>query len=748
MGCTVSAGDLQEGLDRLKSNRIDLLLCIGYSEERARYIDFPKEFLLMDWGRIFKAKGSSIDTIIDLDGKTVTALKGSVFTSGFKALAKQFHIDVTLLEMDRVSDVLNAVTSGKAVAGVTSNLPSILNEAQFSNFGQTHIIFTPVKIGYGVNKGRNGDLVAALDRSIAGFKANEQSLYHKKLDQMMGVKEIGIPKKIYWVVSGITGALIIALVFVVILKTQVRKKTRAIIESVNKYNLIYAHQNALLSAVPDIIMQVDTHKVYTWSNRAGFEFFGDDVIGKDASFYFAGEQDTYDVVQPLYESSEKILYVESWQRRKDGEVRLLAWWCNALEDGNGTVVGTLSTARDITDQKQSAEKGLEMERKYQQTQKLASLGVLAGGIAHDFNNILNIIMGYCYIIIGDIDSGLDQKTVVKKIEAAARRASDLCRQMLTYAGKSISVHSRINLQLMVDDMLKMLQSAFKKNIGIECDFERDVPQIYGDNAQIQQVIINLIINASEAIGDRNGVIKIALNKTTVQDGQVETDFFGTIIQPGIYARLQVADNGCGMDAETQKHVFEPFYTTKFTGRGLGMSAVLGIIKSHKGSLKLTSTPRIGTTFEVYFPLTAVPVVTYNATPAGFSTGKNESGTVLLVDDEEGIRIIGSALLKAMGYSVVTATNGREALEICREQGSKIDLVLLDLLMPEMGGIETYRLLREITPVLPVVICSGCDIGDIQEEIDGDQYAALIQKPYNPVQLRDTLKKLLDTPEAP
>ena len=392
------------------------------------------------------------------------------------------------------------------------------------------------------------------------------------------------------------------------------------------------------------------------------------------------------------------------------------------------------------------EEKLALEHQFQQTQKLESLGVLAGGIAHDFNNILTIILGHCYIIDEDIDSELDQKTHVKQIERAANRAADLCRQMLNYAGKNTLVQSRVNLWLLVDENVKMLQSAIKKNVGIELDLKYSVPEITGDIAQIQQVVMNLIINAAEAIGDKNGTIKIGLKKTIVPADQAETDFFGTTTLPGDYACLTVSDSGCGMDAETQKRIFEPFFTTKFTGRGLGMSAVLGIIKSHEGSLQLSSTPGVGTTFTIYFPSSGKSEAVEATQTAGSVHSTKASGTVLIVDDEESLRIIGSALLKAMGFSVMTASNGREALEIYRERGSGIDLILMDLLMPEMGGIDAYLLLREISPAIPIVICSGYGIEGMSEEFDNDEYTAALQKPYKLDLLRNTLTKFIDKTE--
>ncbi len=414
-----------------------------------------------------------------------------------------------------------------------------------------------------------------------------------------------------------------------------------------------------------------------------------------------------------------------------------------VTDGDVVIFGM---AQNITKLKRAELERKTLEAQFQQTQKLESLGVLAGGIAHDFNNILTIILGHCYIVDEEIDSGIDHKQHFKQIERAAGRAADLCRQMLSYAGKNALVQSRINLWMMLDENVKMLQSAIKKNVAIECDFKFNVPEISGDSAQIQQVIMNLIINAAEAIGNNNGTIKISLEKHFVRSGHEHRDFFGTIMPSATYACLTVSDNGCGMDAETQKRIFEPFYTTKLAGRGLGMSAVLGIIKSHNGSLQLSSTLGGGTTFKVYLPVCAgTDVNDFTPTTGLFLPGKGR-GTVLLVDDEESIRIIGSALLKAMGFSVMTAPNGRDALDKYREHGSEIDLILLDLMMPVMSGIDTFQALRGINPEIPIVICSGYSVEGIMEELKNDHHAAVIQKPYKPEQLRNTLMKLLEKTE--
>jgi CheY-like chemotaxis protein len=373
-----------------------------------------------------------------------------------------------------------------------------------------------------------------------------------------------------------------------------------------------------------------------------------------------------------------------------------------------------------------------------QAQKLESLGVLAGGIAHDFNNILTVILGHCYMARNDYIPEQNFIATFEQIEKAGIRAAELCRQMLTYAGKSPLVQERVNLWLLVDEVVKMLQAAITKNVTIELDLKRVVPEIMGDSGQIQQIVMNLIINAAEAIGAANGTIRVALTRVLITDDDVETDTFGTLIKAGGYICLEVADTGSGMDEETQKRIFEPFFTTKFTGRGLGMSAIHGIITSHEALLQMTSNPGDGTTFKVFFPVPQTPDYNSEETSAAAVLSNKTGGTILLVDDELTLRNVGTELLESLGFTILTAQNGKEALEIYRRQSCEIDMILLDLIMPEMGGIETYYELRKMSATLPLIICSGYGVESVEDVISNDLYAGFVQKPYKPNELRNVI----------
>jgi PAS domain S-box-containing protein len=416
-------------------------------------------------------------------------------------------------------------------------------------------------------------------------------------------------------------------------------------------------------------------------------------------------------------------------------------------DAEGRVCSVLGVSRDITDRKQMEELKLEMERKFQHSQKLENLGTLAGGLAHDINNILAVILGQCDILHEDASSGVEPRTQINHIEKAALRGVDLCRRMLSHVRKKAPLQTRINLRLMVEETVKRLQPTLHAKTRLELDFDDEDFEITGDRAQIQQVVNALYFNALEAIGEQNGAIVIALDKKVVQEGLADKDYLGNAIQTGDYACLTVSDNGCGMDAETRKRIFEPFHATKHTGRGLALSAALGIVASHDGALQFSTTPGIGTTFKVFFPSFIDPGSIASASPAVNVSPEKGHGTLLLADDEAALRIIGAALLKAMGFTVMTAASGEEAIKMHRENSSTIDLILLDLVMPDMSGMETYRLLRQTSTTIPIVVaCSEGDDEGFAHEIANDPFAGTVGKPYKPDQLRYIFKKFFEAME--
>lgn len=355
-------------------------------------------------------------------------------------------------------------------------------------------------------------------------------------------------------------------------------------------------------AVPDLISIIDLDHTVTRVNKAMAARCGlnpQEIVGRKCYEVIGGISNSHICCLHAKVAQDGLEHREEFERELlNGVFDVTA---SPLFDDSGGITGCVHVMRDITERKRAEEDRRNLETQFQHTQKLESLGVLSGGIAHDFNNILTIILGHCHILKENIDTELDRNVHVRLIESSANRAADLCRQMLDYAGESSLHQTEFSMWLLVDDTVKMLTSAIKKNVTITLDMKRDIPMIAGDSSQIRQVVMNLIINATEAIGNSDGTIAVSLNKITIAPDRHEIDYFGSGVLPGSYVCLEVSDTGCGMGEETTRRIFEPFYTTKFTGRGLGMSATLGILKAHNGTLQLTSTQGLGTTFKVYFP---------------------------------------------------------------------------------------------------------------------------------------------------
>ena len=400
----------------------------------------------------------------------------------------------------------------------------------------------------------------------------------------------------------------------------------------------------------------------------------------------------------------------------------------------------MSICRDITERKRAEEELKKLEQHFQQAQKLECLGVLAGGIAHDFNNILAIIMGYCSLTKMDFESAEEN---IPQIEKAVERAAALCRQMLAYAGKAALTQSQVNLWMLVDEMVSMLKATINPNVSILPDLPTNIPFINGDASQLRQVVMNLIINASESIGEAQGNIHVSLAKTAVIAGQTESDHLGKVITPGHYVCIKVSDTGCGMNDETKLRIFDPFYTTKITGHGLGMSAVLGIITAHKGALQFSSQPGKGTTFKVYLPVQTSDAVGESSLQQASPEPWQGRGTILLVDDEEQVLMIAKIILKKLGFGVIDATNGKEALELYQKNATDITLVLTDMGMPVMDGYELFRELKKLNPELPIIISSGYGDTIVTSRIPSVDIAGLVNKPYNFDQLLVVLRGVVE-----
>jgi PAS domain S-box-containing protein len=429
---------------------------------------------------------------------------------------------------------------------------------------------------------------------------------------------------------------------------------------------------------------------------------------------------------------------EARNRRKDGSLIDLDISIRFLETSGGKYIAFL---RDITGRKRAEEERARLQLQMQNAQKLEGLGVLAGGIAHDFNNLLTVIIGNVDAVLssGEIASPATRKRL-EDTDRAALRAADLSHQMLAYSGMGPFTPERIDLGAIVSEMAPLLEMSISRKAQFCISSPADPVIVSADPGQIRQVVMNLVVNASEALGGLEGEIVVSTRTRAMDRDSLANAHLGNDFPEGAYACIEVRDTGCGMSPETQSRIFDPFYTTKFTGRGLGLAAVLGIVRAHQGGISVDSRPGEGSTFTIYLP--PAKSVSPPSPPVAERKQWIGTGSVLLVDDEPLVRNVAAEMLGMLGYDVIEAGDGIEALERFHERRNDIALVILDLTMPRMDGREALKALRGIDPGLRVLVASGYSQEGCGGWFSGEDGVGFIAKPFRLAELSSRIAELL------
>lgn len=491
-----------------------------------------------------------------------------------------------------------------------------------------------------------------------------------------------------------------------------------------------AELEALFRAMPDLLFVVDPNGVFVRCRAGRTEdlyLAPEDFIGKRVAEVLPAP-----IAQLLDDACARVSGGEPMVRfeyelmmasRKHFEARVVP-----VDGGNFIVV-----TRDVTDLRRIEEERRQLDRKVQEAQRLESLGVLAGGIAHDFNNLLAAVLGGAELIARHVPPGSRMEEPLEIVQQSAWRASELSRQLLAYAGKATTETRSIDLGALVRDTAQLLDSALSKRARLTLALEEGAPPVRGDLAQLRQVVLNLITNASDAVAERGGTV--TLRTRVAQHGD----------PPTAYLELSVADDGCGMDETTRARMFEPFFTTKGLGRGLGLASVLGIVRAHGGCIEVDSRPGVGTLARVLLPASDEQPEPAPPPAAERDPLPIANATALVVDDEAGLRDVVRGLLEAAGLSVLTAGDGQAALELYARHPN-IDVVVLDVTMPKLGGPETFLALRRLRADLPVILASGYDERNARLQLrDANPPPLFLEKPFESATLLAAIAEALAQP---
>ncbi len=510
-----------------------------------------------------------------------------------------------------------------------------------------------------------------------------------------------------------------------------------------------ARLRQVIDLVPHFIFAKDSEGRFILGNRAIADAYGttvEELLGKGDSDFASSEQEAghfrEDDLEVIRSGRKKVISEEQITD-SEGRVRFLETTKIPFSYANSDLAAVLGVAIDITERKREKEERQKLDEQMRQAQKLESLGVLAGGIAHDFNNLLVGILGNAGLALSKLYPGSACRPNVEGIETAAKRAAELSNQMLAYSGRGKFVVRQINLKTLVEGMIDLLQASMTKKATLQLDLRTDLPTIEVDVTEIRQVVMNLITNAGDSLGEEEGVISISTRAVNADRSYLAKTFLDDGLPAGRYLVLEVSDTGCGMDQATLERIFDPFFSTKFSGRGLGLAAVLGIVRGHNGAIEMSSEPGHGTTFRVLLPVShskqEQPPLQSEPVEA-----QGNGRTILVVDDDPTVREIATEILQEFGFAVMDAQDGLAAIESLRRHGSQIDGVLLDMTMPNLDGVQTLHALRRLQQDVRVVLTSGYSEQEASQRMTDARPRGFIQKPYTPDQLVAKLVEALES----
>jgi len=781
-------GSFAEGLERARRGDVDLATSVAFTEERAQYLDYGKEVTLTVWSILYANPKVPIQSVFDVRGRRVAVMKSDVNGQHFMDLCRKFEIQVDFVVVPSFEDVMLTVAAGAADAGVTTSIFGYSREGDFQVV-RTPVVFNPFPVYFATTRGRNADLLRALDTYLAEGRGKADSGYTRAIDRWMqsGGMVRGLPLWLPRAALALVLLLTLTFSLMLLFRYRVRRATaevralnaeleKELVERRRREDVILNVASGVSAVTGDTFFQELTRYLAQAAHAdaaligegflkdgaewvrtlavsldgqaiPGFEY---PLAGTPCTKVYKGEPCTYrDRVQELFPGFELLrqlgasAYVGCPLLDASGRTRgMLAVLKRQPEDHpeeTASLLRIFSSRATAELERRAAERERQlMEQQMQHVQKLESLGLLAGGIAHDFNNLLTAMLGHLNLAQSRLSPESPAHPSLGNLERIIHRTAELTRQMLAYSGKGRFLVQNRDLNQVIREMVHLLEVSISKKVALRLGLAGTPVPIQADAAQIQQVLMNLVTNAADAIGDQEGTIRITTETMALDRAYLDQVFQGQELRPGTYAVMEVQDTGCGMSPEVLSRIFDPFFTTKATGHGLGLSATLGILRGHHAGLRIYSEPGRGSTFKVLFPV--ADGVAEEEGPTAAAPVTLAGLRVLLVDDEVMLRESTSEALQSLGVAVVLAADGQEAVDLVTQQGPSLDLVFMDLTMPRMDGREAFQRIRRLCPGVPVVLTSGYNEQESIQDFIGRGLAGFLQKPYTLKALGETLQR--------
>lgn len=737
-------GSWSEGMDRLQKGEVDLLTSVAYSEERSKIMDYCPTKLLTVWGSLYTKPNSGIDGILESEGHSIGIMKGDMNAAHFKTFATGFGVNCNYVEYAQFSDVFAAVRDGKVDAGVAN---MIFGTASYSKYGlkPTNIVFNPFDIFFTVKKGENADIIALLDRYLKKWQEEDDSIYHQSRTRWLyGIGE-DVSKQKYLkriiIAVIIVGIVTLALVLIFTrnrfrLLNRKHERTEALFKNISD-----SLENGFVYQIDAGVSGENRHLLFISKGIKYILGYSPEEILKNQSLLF----EAIDTKDELYYNNIEVQALEQ-KRIITNEISLVSvngkthWLTLTIiphkDENNHLILDGI--ALDITHQKESDEKEKKLTAQLHQSQKMEAVGQLAGGVAHDFNNALGVIMCSVELLkAGDLSKS-EETEYLEMIATAGTRAADLTSKLLAFSRQGIKTNTTVDCSKIISDTVALLGHTINKNISIKIENKAVQSHVIADYSMLQNAFMNMGINASHAMPN-GGVLTFTIENIELDSDYCSSSSFD--IKPGDYLKISVRDTGCGMTPETQSHIFEPFFTTKEAGKGtgLGLSAVFGTIQEYYGAITVYSEVNVGTIFHIYFPL-ASKITHEEKFHKEIIRG---SGTILVIDDEYPIRLTASALLQSIGYKVLLASDGLTGVETFKKNLDEINLIILDMIMPVMGGREAFCKLRELKSDIPIIVSSGFAKEEDLNELKKQKVNGFLNKPFRKIDLAETIANILN-----